>query len=418
MAREGTAKVAATAQSTAGAAAVVDALADAGMTTAPANEAAYKTALNTQVEAALVVIEAAVDHITGDVTLNTSSTLAENRADIAALSTAITTAQKTATNANATTLKTQAAALAKQTAMLDAVNGTAGAGASHGVMTQYAEVNAAVSASVATDMGWNITMGASLDVGNGYDFADDDGFDGRTVGAVSLDTISIDFGAGGVLSLNDNDFAHLVDADDDAAADLMYTNTFGTASFSLVADIDDGDSDTKASEAAGHVVSYADGSGATAGVTSATDFVAAVAADVQWSAKVSMPIVGTNVYFAADEAGGDAYGVSGTYMGLDWSVDSKREALAKDTGAKRSNTVGVSYEAGALTLGATYDSIKDGDQWGVSADYAAGALTMNLSTDEGSDWSASGAYALGSGASLVAGTNYTEDAYVGVSFAF
>ena len=36
------------------------------------------------------------------------------------------------------------------------------------------------------------------------------------------------------------------------------------------------------------------------------------AADVQWSAKVSMPLAGTNVYFAADEAGGDAYGVSGT----------------------------------------------------------------------------------------------------------
>jgi predicted CoA-binding protein len=94
MAREGTAKVAATAQSTTGAAAVVDALADAGMTTAPANEAAYKTALNSQVETALAAIETAVDHITGDVTLNTSSTLAENRADIAALSTAITTAQK------------------------------------------------------------------------------------------------------------------------------------------------------------------------------------------------------------------------------------------------------------------------------------------------------------------------------------
>jgi hypothetical protein len=315
-------------------------------------------------------------------------------------------------------LKAQAATLAKQTAMLDAVNGTTGSGTSHGVMTQYAEVNAAASASVATDMGWTITMGASLDVGNGYDFADDDGFDGRTVGAVSLDTISIDFGAGGVLSLNDNGFAHLVDADDDDSADLMYTNTFGTASFSLVADIDDGDSDTKASKAAGHVVSYADGSGATAGVTSATDFVAAVAADVQWSAKVSMPLAGTNVYFAADEAGGDAYGVSGTYAGIGWSVDSKREALAKDTGAKRSNTVGVSYAAGDLTLGASYDSIKDGDQWGVSAAYAAGALTMNLSTDEGSDWSASGAYALGGGASLVAGTNYTEDAYVGVSFAF
>ncbi|MDB0018752.1 hypothetical protein N9E07_00225 [Planktomarina temperata] len=308
---------------------------------------------------------------------------------------------------------TKAATLKNVQALLatfDGVNASTAAEAT-GKMTQYAEVNAAASASVATDMGWTVTMGASLDVGNGYDFADDDGFDGRTVGAVSLDTISIDFGAGGVLSLNDNGFAHLVDADDDAAADLKYTNTFGTAAFSLVADIDDGDSDTKASKA---TVTRTAANGKAGDVT----YAAAVAADTQWSAKVSMPLAGTNVYFAADEAGGDAYGVSGTYAGIGWSVDSKREALAKDTGAKRSNTVGVSYATGALTLGASYDSIKDGDQWGVSAAYAAGALSLNVSTDEGDDWSASGAYDLGNGASLVGGTNYTEDAYVGVSFAF
>ena len=282
--------------------------------------------------------------------------------------------------------------------------------ASHGKMAQYSEVNAAASASVATDMGWTITMGASLDVGNGYDFADDDTFDGRTAGSVSLDTIAIDFGTGGVLSLNDNGFAHLVDADDDESADLMYTNTFGTASVSIAADIDDGDSDTKASAAAWTWDESA--------TMSVTKYTAAVAADVQWSAKVSMPLAGTNVYFAADEEGGDAYGVSGTYAGIGWSVDSKREAAEKDASKDRSNTVGVTYAAGALTMGATYNSIKDGDQWGVSAAYAAGALTLNLSTDEGSDWSASGAYDLGNGASLVGGTNYTEDAYVGVSFAF
>ena len=296
---------------------------------------------------------------------------------------------------------------------IDSVFGTAATAT--GKMKQYSEVNAAASASVATDMGWTITMGASLDVGNGYDFADDDTFDTRTAGAVSLDTISIDFGAGGVLSLNDNGFAHLVDADDDAAADLKYTNTFGTAAFSLVADIDDGDSDAKAKAAA--ITRAADGD-STHGEAGDLVNTAAVAADVQWSAKVSMPLAGTNVYFAADEAGGDAYGVSGTYAGIGWSVDSKREALAKDTGAKRSNTVKVSYAAGALTLGATYDSIKDGNQWGVTSAYAAGALTLNVSTNEADSWSASGAYDLGNGASLVGGTNYTEDAYVGVSFAF
>jgi hypothetical protein len=342
----------------------------------------------------------------GGAALDTTSD-ATIRADLVLLQTYLTSKPTTAGIAASLTAVTGAIA------MLDFSNGTAATAA--GKMTQYSEVNAAASASVATDMGWTITMGASLDVGNGYDFADDDGFDGRTVGAVSLDTISIDFGAGGVLSLNDNGFAHLVDADDDAAADLLYTNTFGTASFSVAADIDDGDSDHKVTAAS---FTFASGAADTdldgvAGYTAAS-----AAADVQWSAKVSMPLAGTNVYFAADEAGGDAYGVSGTYAGIGWSVDSKREALAKDTGAKRSNTVKVSYATGALTLGASYDSIKDGDQWGVSAAYAAGALSLNVSTDEGDDWSASGAYDLGNGASLVGGTNYTEDAYVGVSFAF
>ena len=73
---------------------------------------------------------------------------------------------------------------------------------------------------------------------------------------------------------------------------------------------------------------------------------------------------------------------------------------------------------GATTFGATWNSVEDGDQWGISAAYAADGLTISASTDEGSDWSVSGSMALGGGASVVAGTNYTEDAYVGVSFAF
>jgi len=346
------------------------------------------------------------------------------KAGAAAARTALDTEEATLGD-NPTADAAQLKKIATARAIIDALAGSVETPT--GKMTQYAEVNAAASASVATDMGWTVTVGASLDVGNGYDFADDDGFDGRTVGAVSLDTIAIDFGAGGVLSLNDNGFAHLVDADDDAAADLMYTNTFGTAAFSVVADIDDGDSDhlvTAAAFASGTAIATStshtvESLNYDAGSTKDITYTAAsAAADVQWSAKVSMPLAGTNVYFAADEEGGDAYGVSGTYAGIGWSVDSKREAAEKDANKDRSNTVGLTYATGALTLGATYNSIKDGDQWGVSAAYAAGALSLNLSTDEGSDWSASAAYDLGGGASVVAGTNYTEDAYVGVSFAF
>ena len=113
-------------------------------------------------------------------------------------------------------------------------------------MKQYSEVNATASASVATDMGWTVSAAISVDAGTGYDFADDDTFDGAKTNGVGLDSVSIDFGAGGKLTLDQDAVAHLVDADDDAAADLLYTNTFGTASFSFAADIDDGDSDAKA----------------------------------------------------------------------------------------------------------------------------------------------------------------------------
>ena len=338
----------------------------------------------------------------GNATLS-GTTAADVRADLVKLQTYLTA---TPENGGAAASLT---AVNNAIRMIDFANGTAATAT--GKMKQYSEVNATASASVETDMGWVVSAAISVDAGTGYDFADDDSFDAAKTNGVGLDSVSIDFGAGGKLTLDQDAVAHLVDADDDAAADLLYTNTFGTASFSFAADIDDGDADTKASAAA---ITRTAANGTVGDVT----YAAAVAADTQWSTKVSMPLAGTNVYFAADEAGGDAYGVSGTYAGIGWSVDSKREALAKDTGAKRSNTVKVSYATGALTLGASYDSIKDGDQWGVSAAYAAGALSLNVSTDEGDDWSASGAYDLGNGASLVGGTNYTEDAYVGVSFAF
>ena len=115
------------------------------------------------------------------------------------------------------------AAVAKATAALDAI--FAKPATATGKMKQYSEVNATASASVATDMGWTVSAAISVDAGTGYDFADDDTFDGAKANGVGLDSVSIDFGAGGKLTLNQDDIAHLVDDDDDAAADLMYTNT-------------------------------------------------------------------------------------------------------------------------------------------------------------------------------------------------
>jgi hypothetical protein len=71
-----------------------------------------------------------------------------------------------------------------------------------------------------------------------------------------------------------------------------------------------------------------------------------------------------------------------------------------------------------LTVGATWNSIEHEDQWGISGAYTMGATSVAASTDEGEDWEVTGSYDLGSGASLVGGVSYTEDAYVEVSFSF
>jgi len=66
----------------------------------------------------------------------------------------------------------------------------------------------------------------------------------------------------------------------------------------------------------------------------------------------------------------------------------------------------------------TYDSLKDGNQWGLSAGYKAGDMSVAFATNEASSWSVTGGYTLGAGASIEAGVNYTEDAFLGLSFAF
>jgi len=299
----------------------------------------------------------------------------------------------------------------------------AAAKADAGNFEAYSEINATVTGNV-TVGGMTLSAGMSLDAGRGYDFADDDGFDAAKTNGASLDAVSLDMGSAGKITVNDNAITHLVDGDDDASGDVSYTNTFGGATFTAVLDLEKDDSDVIASIAtSGRVAAAADV--AAASKTSLAVVLgqwipgaAAVAADTQWSAKVAMPIGSGSVYVAMDEESGSAFGGSAVVSGATVSIDSKLEALGSDIKANRSNTLGVSYVIGAVTAGATYNSIKDGDQWGVSASYTGGDMTVGFSTDEGSDWTVTGAYALGTGASIKAGVNYTEDAFLGLSFAF
>jgi hypothetical protein len=345
------------------------------------------------------------------------TTLVAARADVAAMNKKLTEVGIT----DAANLKVLLASTQNVTDLLDIFNGKlATVKAAAGDWKTYSEVNATVTGSV-TAGGVTISAAMSVDAGTGYDFADDDGFDAAKASGVGLDNVSLDLGTGGKIKFDDNAIAHLVDADDDATGDVSYTNTFGTATATVVMDVNTKDTDVAFTKGVEAKVVHAQAKttvAAAAGLFTATAAVAHTVQDVQWSAKVSMPVGAGSLYGALDEEGGNAFGGKFGLSGMSVSFDSKLEALDKELKASRSNTLGVTYVVDTLTLGATYNSIKDGDQWGLSAGYTADGMSINLATDEGSDWSATGSYLLGTGASVVGGVNYTEDAYLGLSFAF
>ena len=292
----------------------------------------------------------------------------------------------------------------------------------------YSEVNATVTGTV-TAGGMTLAAGVSVDAGTGYDFDDDnDDFDSAKTNGVGLDAVSLDMGSAGKITLNDDAIAHLVDGDDDGAADISYANTFGGATFTAAMDLDKNDLDAvsklagKASIATATTVATA--STATSAYVPAVaigDVVAGTAAvspDVQWSAKVAMPIGAGSVYVAMDEESGNAFGGSAVVSGMTLSIDSKLEALGADLKLNRANTIGVATTMGAVSGSFAYDSIKDGNQWSVSAGYTAGDMAVSFATNEASSWKVQGTYALGTGASIEGGVNYSEDAFLGLSFAF
>ena len=371
--------------------------------------------LNAEMDANLVLLDAMLGANGAAVT---STSVATVRSDIAAMRkvAAANLALKPVQEAAAYEKFTQAVNITEATA--DVAYGKAAvAEGTAGKFATYSEVSTTVKGSVSTDNGVTITAAVSVDAGTGYDFADDDGFDAAKTNGVSLDNVTIAT-AMGTFKIDENAVTHLVDGDDDGAADILYTNTFGSASVSVAMDVSE-DKDTKASKAVADSLTYtAHGTSTTYGSTALVKGSAAVPADVQWSAKVSMPVAGGTAYVAMDEEGGNIFGASTTLSGVGVTFSSKLEALEEELSIDRSNTIGLSYAMGATTLGASWNSVEDGDQWGISAAYSADGMSLSASTDEGSDWSVSGSYAMGAGASIVGGMNYTEDAYLGLSFAF
>ena len=377
--------------------------------------AAFATIILASVVLDIDAIDTAMQAAGYGATTTSGTTLILARADIAALNKKLATGGVT----DAANEKVLLASTQNVTDILNAAHGQlATTKAAAGDWKTYSEVNATVTGSV-TAGGVTLTAAMSVDAGTGYDFASDDGFDAAKTNGVGLDNVTLDLGTGGKIKFDDNAIAHMVDADDDATGDVSYTNTFGTATATVVMDVNTKDTDATFVKGVGTKLTAVDNTiAAAAGDFAASAAVAHTVQDVQWSAKVSMPVGAGSVYGALDEEGGNAFGGKFGLSGMSVTFDSKLEALDKELKTSRSNTLGVSYVVDTLTLGATYNSIKDGDQWGLSAGYTADGMSINLATDEGSDWSATGSYVLGAGASVKAGVNYTEDAYLGLSFAF
>lgn len=413
IAREGAAAaVAAGTQSASGTTASDAAIADVAGNTITTNDL-YVTDVITQVRGALAAAETNLEAAGAtSITMSAGTSAALLRTDIAAIRAGANLANNGATPAGNT------AALAAATlaaSMLDNVTGTAAAAAGTvGDFDTYAEVNITATGSVTLDSGVSITAAVSVDAGTGYNFADDDGFDGAKTNGVALDYVTIDGGAMGALTIDKNDIAHLVDGDDDGTGDIKYTNTFGALDFALVMDIAS-DTDAVAARAIASVVAW----DAAADVTTATVATAAVAADVAWSTKLNYTVSDSmGVYVAFDEEGGNTIGGSYSMNGFTVSASSALEALQEELNEDRSNTLTVGYVAGAVTVGASYNSIDDGNQWSMNAAYAANGLSLAVSTNEAESWEITGAYELSDAASIVGGLNYTDDAYVGVTFDF
>ena len=364
--------------------------------------ALYLAAVNTQNHATLTTNVAQGHTIVALPGVSTAADATMLRAQIAA-----NIAMMTIDSENQLDTAAKLTALKSALALHDSTFGTAAT--KGGEFKSYGEISTTVTGTLTTDNGWTLSAGVSVDAGTGYDFADDDTFDGAKTNGVGFDAVSVTMGSAGTITIDTNGVTHLVDGDDDGTGDLKYSNTFSGISVEAVIDLaKDGLTDGNAA-AATQVWAIAPNT------TLVTD---AVAADVQWSAKGTMPVGSGSVFIAMDEEKGNHFGGSMVISGATVSLDSKIEALAAAASTPRSNTLGVSMPMGAMTIGANYNTIKDGDQWGVNGSYTSGAMSVALSTDEGSDWTVTGGYNLGPGAAIEVGANYTEDAYLGLNFSF
>jgi outer membrane protein OmpU len=110
--------------------------------------------------------------------------------------------------------------------------------------------------------------------------------------------------------------------------------------------------------------------------------------------------------------------VMGISVGTSFGGADVRLAYAQDD-IQDTIAVKVSYPFGPVTVGASFasESVAD-DFWEVSADYASGAIAVNVNYDSNEDWELTGSYDVGNGITAYAGVvDAGDDMYVAGSVA-
>lgn len=258
----------------------------------------------------------------------------------------------------------------------------------------YSNFDIVVTATGQTDSG--LSFGASFDASGGesYALADDDGFsdNGGSFGTPSI-YVSGTFGKI-TFSAENIDFFNSDVANGGAVGDgdVKYEGTFGGLGVGLVADIESGDLAVQ-------------GTYTLAGIALSADYNQDSTADAIWDASAGYTMGNFSATLSATND--NNIGTSG--VGYDVSESVKLAYSAGGIGAWVKANSNVSPDATSFDVGGSY---------------ASGPISVTVEADDVTSangdvaWTVTGAYDLGGGLSLEAGTNYTGDVMVGAAMSF
>jgi outer membrane protein OmpU len=255
-----------------------------------------------------------------------------------------------------------------------ALSGSASMGVARqagGDFNGYSTAGVTFTMSGQSDSGLTFGAGFTLGAGQSYAFADDDGFDDGTPATSSEVYVAGGFGKVAMKINNDGLGQYKAyQTDDDKGFDLQYSHSMAGLDVGLRLDINDDTTE----------------------------------GDYSLSLGYAQDAVSASLAYDAD----GAWGASGSY-----TMGAITATLGTDDSSESS--IKVAYAADGMSASAKF---KTDDTWEVKAGYSANGMGFDLKQTSADKWIVSGSYDLGGGASLSGGINYTDDAYVGMSFSF